>query len=171
MDWQWGDAASWLAAVGTIAAVGVALWLALKEGRRRSQDERSQQAELITAWVAAETPEVPWVHVMVTNASHQVAYRLVVSLGDASRDGLRPPDNPEQWRSFVSQLPPGETPVDVDWTGGAGMNARPGVEIAFQDATGRPWIREMNGNLVEVGETDHLERLGLHEPLPWDWET
>ncbi len=166
---QWGDAASWLAAVGTIAAAGVALGLSLREGRRRSAEDRRRQAELITAWVAVEDPEdrYPYVPVAVANASHQVAYRLVVSLGDAFRGGHRP-DDPLLWRNFVWQLPPGEKRVDVDWT--AGMGARPGVQIAFQDAAGRHWIREVSGKLVEVKTGSHLERLGLSEPLPWDHE-
>jgi hypothetical protein len=93
VDWvQWGDAASWLAAVGTIAAVGAAVWLTVQEGKRRSAEDRRRQAERITAWVAADDPEgrYPYVQVAVASASHQVAYCLVVSLGDASRGGLRP---------------------------------------------------------------------------------
>jgi hypothetical protein len=117
VDWvQCGDAASRLAAVGTIAAVGAAVWLTVQEGKRRSAEDR-RQAERITAWVAADDPEGS----------------LVVSLGDASRGGLRP-NAPLQWRNFVSQLPPGETRVEVDWTTGA--NGRPSVGIAFQDAAG-----------------------------------
>jgi hypothetical protein len=110
VDWvHWGDAASWLAAVGTIAAVGAAVWLTVREGKRRSAEDR-RQAERITAWVAADDPEGS----------------LVVSLGDASRGGLRP-NAPLQWRNFVSQLPPGETRVEVDWTTGA--NGPPSVGI------------------------------------------
>jgi hypothetical protein len=111
-----GRRASCLAAVGTIAAVGAAVWLTVQEGKRRSAEDR-RQAERITAWVAADDPEGS----------------LVVSLGGASRGGLRP-KAPLQWRNFVSQLPPGETRVEVDRTTGA--NGRPSVGIAFQDAAG-----------------------------------
>lgn len=76
---QWGDVSSWFAALGTISAVVVALWFA-KEGSRRSKEERRRQAELITAWVADDDPSYRWVYVVVVNASHQVAYRLVVSV-------------------------------------------------------------------------------------------
>jgi hypothetical protein len=54
-----------------------------------------------------------------------------------------------------------------------GAIARPNVGIAFQDAAGRHWVREMNGKLVEVKKTDHLQQLGLlmtPESLPWDHE-
>ncbi len=115
---QWGDLASWAAAVGTISAVFVALWLARREGRGRSQEERRRQAELITAWVDKNDPSAgPWVRVMVANASNQVAYRLVVSVvsvTDASPSGVRPPYDPEAWRRFISELPPGRMPLSVD---------------------------------------------------------
>jgi hypothetical protein len=167
---QWGDAPSWFAAVGTIAAVGVALWLAGRERRRQSAEDRRHQAERITAWVAADDPEgkEPNVLVAVANNSHQVAYRLVISLGDPATGGSRP-QGPLQWRRFVSQLPPGETRVTVDWR--TGPTARPNVGIAFQDAAGRHWVRGMNGKLVEIKKTDHLQELGLLMPpesLPWD---
>jgi hypothetical protein len=171
VDWvQWGDAPSWFAAVGTIAAVGVALGLAVREGRRRSAQDRRRQAELITAWV--RIVEAPLVRVMVANASHEVAYRLVVSIWTlpAGAHPVRPDYDPIAWRYFVSQLPPGEKPVDVEWPVAAGLNERPGVEIVFQDAAGRHWIRDTNGTLVEIKETDHLAKLGLSEPLPWDRE-
>lgn len=73
------DAPSWLAAVGTIGAVFVALGLAIADGRRRSRAERRHQAELITAWVEREVNPRPWVWVTLANASTQVAYRFVIS--------------------------------------------------------------------------------------------
>lgn len=171
VDWvQWGDAPSWFAAIGTIAAVVLALRLAVRERRRRSQEERRNQADLITAWVARDDPTYPWIGVMVANASHQVAYRLVVSAVSVV-DGFRVdrPADSLSWRRFVSQLPPGDTRFDVEWDRAVHV-ARPGVEIAFQDAAGRHWIRDVNGNMEEVEKIDHLERLGLHESLPWDHE-
>jgi hypothetical protein len=168
---QWGDAPSWLVAVGTIGAVFVALGLAIGEGRRRSQVERRRQAELITAWVAQEADPVPWVWVTLANASNQAAYRLVISIVSVVDGSPVPrPSDPRAWRRFVSQLPPGEKkPFSVDWAVATGI-ARPGVEIAFQDAAGRGWIRDRSGKLQEVKKTDHLKPLGLEEPLDWDFE-
>ena len=74
------DAPSWLAAVGTIGAVIVALGLAIADGRRRSWEERRRQAELITAWVGEEGDPRPWVWVTLANASNQVAYRFIISI-------------------------------------------------------------------------------------------
>jgi hypothetical protein len=167
------DAANWLAAVGTIGAVFVALGLAGADGRRRSREERRRQAELITAWVGEEPEYRPWVWVTLANASNQVAYRVVisiVSLVDGSPVARPASHDPTTWRRFVSQLPPGRNePLSVDWGVGAGTT-RPGVEIAFQDAAGRSWVREWNGNLSEMEKTDHLKQLGLEEPLDWDFE-
>lgn len=166
------DASSWAAAVGTISAVILALWLAVADGRRRSRAERRHQAELITAWVEQELNPVPWVWVTLANASNQVAYRLVIStVSVVDGSPVARPSNPRTWRRFVSQLPPGKRkPLSVDWSVASGITAQPGVEIAFQDAAGRSWIRDWNGKLNEVEKTDHLKRLGLEEPLDWDFE-
>jgi hypothetical protein len=164
------DAASWLAAVGTLAAVVVALGLAIADGRRRSREDRRHQAELITAWVAVQF-ERPYVWVTLENASNLVAYHLVIStVSVVESSKVTRPSDPRTWRRFISQLPPGQSkPLSVDWSVATGV-ARPGVEIAFQDAAGRSWIRDWSGQLEEVKETDHLGRLGLEEPLDWDFK-
>lgn len=172
MNWvQWGDAPSWFAAVGTIGAVLVALGLARREGRRHTQEVRRRQAELITAWVEQDDPSYPWVWVTLANASDQVVYRVVISaLSIVDGSPVPRPSNPREWRRFISQLPPGQKkPVSVEWYVATGV-ARPGVEIAFQDAGGRHWIRDTSGKLVEIKKTDHLKPLGLEEPLDWDFE-
>ena len=76
MGWvQWGDAPTWLAAVGTIGAVAVAIKLALGDSRRRVRTEQRRQAELITAWVAsrASRDDRDGISVRVANATHQAA--------------------------------------------------------------------------------------------------
>jgi hypothetical protein len=94
-----------------------------------------------------------------------------VGMPAARTPGFRPANpDPTTWRRFVSQLPPGRNePLSVEWNVGD-WTARPGVEIAFQDAAGRSWVREWNGKLSEVEKTDPLKRLGLEEPLGWDSE-
>jgi hypothetical protein len=151
--------------------VFLALWLAVADGRRRSRAERRHQAELITAWVEREVNPRPWVWVTLANASNQVAYRFVIStVSVADGSPLPRPSDPRTWRRFISQLPPGKKdPLSVDWSDATGI-AQPGVEIAFQDAAGRSWIRDWSGKLNEVEKADHLQRLGLEEPLDWDFE-
>ena len=158
------DAASWVAAVGTITAVVVALGLAIADGRRRSREERRRQAERITAWAAIEI-DAGWVWVTLANASDQVAYRLVISVVSVMHGTKLPRLNtPTTWRRFISQLPPGVAkPLSVKWYA-AGSDVGEALKIAFQDAAGRSWIRDWNGKLEAVKETDHLTRLGLEEP-------
>src|SRR5439155_17379932 len=48
---QWGDVPTWLAAVGTIAAVVVALVFAGREGRHRREAAKRAQANQVTAWL------------------------------------------------------------------------------------------------------------------------
>jgi hypothetical protein len=47
---QWGTVSSWVAGVGTVAAVSLALWEARGERKERLRRELRQQAERISAW-------------------------------------------------------------------------------------------------------------------------
>jgi hypothetical protein len=47
---QWGTVSTWVASVGTVAAVSLALWEARGERRERLRRELRQQAEKISAW-------------------------------------------------------------------------------------------------------------------------
>jgi hypothetical protein len=47
---QWGSVSTWVAGLGTVAAVSVALWEARGERKERLRRELRQQAERISAW-------------------------------------------------------------------------------------------------------------------------
>jgi len=47
---QWGTVSTWVAAVGTVAAVSLALWGAQGERKERLRRELRQQAVRISAW-------------------------------------------------------------------------------------------------------------------------
>ena len=47
---QWGTVSTWVASVGTVAAVSLALWVARGERKERLRRELRQQAERISAW-------------------------------------------------------------------------------------------------------------------------
>ena len=47
---QWGTVSTWVAAVGTVAAVSLALWEARGERRERLRRELREQAVRISAW-------------------------------------------------------------------------------------------------------------------------
>ncbi len=47
---QWGTVSTWVASVGTVAAVSLALWEARGDRKERLRRELRQQAERISAW-------------------------------------------------------------------------------------------------------------------------
>jgi hypothetical protein len=47
---QWGTVSTWVAAVGTVTAVSLALWETRRERKERLRRELMQQAERISAW-------------------------------------------------------------------------------------------------------------------------
>jgi hypothetical protein len=172
MGWvKWGDAPTWFAAIGTIGAVVVALRVAFGESHRRARADERRQAELITAWVSSSGGlnsggiDKRGIFVRVANASSQAAYRLIVSSCDATRQGERPQGvSPWDWRAFISELPPGEISVFVEWE--PQMSSRPAAEIAFQDSAGRRWRRDYQGALEQL-KGDHVKHYGLGEPVGW----
>jgi hypothetical protein len=173
---RWGDYPTWLAAIGTLAAVIVALYLAGQDSRRRSRQQRAHQAELITAWLT----DVRGVHehgkqqrcgIAILNGSQQLAYHVIATLVDVrgtagydfrERGGL----NPYAFRAFVGELPPGRTDVQVDYPGVA-MHIRWVVELAFKDAAGVTWVREADGRLKSIAGEPEAYYQGLHEPIDW----
>jgi hypothetical protein len=63
LEIQWGDIATWVAAVGTVSAVGIALWQVARErGARVARDTQDRmdrhlaQARLISAWLGPAEP-------------------------------------------------------------------------------------------------------------------
>ena len=47
----WGDVGTWVAAIGTVTAVFVALGVFIYDYFRRRKEDRRKQAELITGWI------------------------------------------------------------------------------------------------------------------------
>jgi hypothetical protein len=78
----WGDIPTWFTAIGTCGAVVVSLWLARRDALRREQQERRQQAELVTAWLGEEVEAGDELHqaVVIQNSSSQSVYFLIASL-------------------------------------------------------------------------------------------
>lgn len=171
---RWGDYPTWLAAVGTIAAVIVALALAGREARHRKRESERNQAELITAWLIPDgdltTSGLVLPVIGIVNASQQLAYRVIASLvpvrgaiRDDFRESIGRPAG--AFRAFKGELPPGRTNLEVENPGG-GMHIRFAVELSFRDAAGRTWVRKADGQLVRI-RTEPPDHYGLHEPIPW----
>ncbi len=164
------------AAVATLLAVVVSLWLATRADRRDRKREERNQAEQLTAWFMPYEEEQDnehklYVGLCVKNASNQLFYDViaeVVSVQGAFR-GTAVDDTDERNREFgamVGNVPPGEITTRIN-TGGHGMHMRHWVELAFQDAAGRYWIRRGNGRLEQVKQ--HLVELyNISRPLSWE---
>jgi hypothetical protein len=171
---QWGDVPTWVAALGTVGAVAVALVLAGRDGRRRIAQERRRQAELVTAWVTDDATTVTdqleskvYLGLVVQNSSTQLVYQLIASLvatQGAYREDAR--DEDHRFRTYVGDVPPGSRRTRLEY-GGHGMSIRLGVEIAFQDAGGRWWRRKGNGNLEQL-KLNPVDFYRVPRPVPWE---
>lgn len=169
----WGDVATWIAAIGTVGAVVVALRLARADSVARSRADRRRQAEAVTSWISDQYTLVDGENrfvapVTIYNGSGQLVYRVVISLvKDARGQGETSPQPGHEWRVFLGELPPGRTEATIDHPGG-GMHFRAAVELAFRDAAGRSWVRKTDGRLEELRD-DPARYYDLSEPLPWSF--
>jgi hypothetical protein len=152
----------------------VALYLAGAEARRHRREQRTHQAELVTAWLTERGPFVEGERqrqgLVILNGSQQLAYMVIATLvdvrGTAGRDFReRMGIDPGAFRAFKGELPPGRTDLEVEYPGG-GMHIRWAVELVFRDAAGVTWLRETDGRLKTIAG-DPLVHYGLNEPVDW----
>jgi hypothetical protein len=190
---QYGDLPTWLASIGTVGALGAALWqIGTERARRLQQEERDReqakraQARRVACWPGEEGtpgPMDPWwgpsTPIELVNGSEEPVYNLVFALVHVQgAGGVR---RAEEWKDRVSEgsdapwstaalLPPGHWRVwvpDEGWSGGMGM--RPGAEVAFVDRAGVNWIRRGGGGLEELPKPpiDYFAEYGLHGPYDY----
>lgn len=91
VDVNWGSLAELAGAVATTAAVGVALWVAIRDGRLREEDrkdEQAAQARLITVQTT-EDPTGGSFYVTVTNHSTSPVFAVNVEAMHVTPDPLR----------------------------------------------------------------------------------
>jgi len=159
MPMELGDCATWFTGVATLMLFMVTLRQLQEEIKKRQKEEQERlyadrrlQAEQVAAWIETEffdDEHGPMVCVAVNNQSFQPIYNVVVQgilLSDTGDPIAGPfPEN----RSQIAVVPPGKgyTTFPFDYHG---MFKRPGIEIAFQDAANRYWLRKTNGELVEL---------------------
>jgi hypothetical protein len=112
---RWGDYPTWLAAIGTIAAVVVAITLAGRDTRHRRREDERHQAEQIQAWLLPagdlSTAGLVLPVIGIVNGSQQLAYRVVASLvpmrGAVSDDFRKVIGrDPTAFRALKGELPP-----------------------------------------------------------------
>lgn len=162
MTLNWGDVPTWVASVGTVAAVSLALWQVRVDRVAATALLKRAQAELVAGWFAGDRGSAS--HLAVRNASAQPVYEVIVSLvlNLGGGEGV-----PREYQRIFLELPPGtfDVPVPSHWHS---MSARPGVEVAFTDRSGRVhWIRRANGALEETGEPA-IEHYGIGRPFGYD---
>lgn len=83
---QWGDVATWIASVGTVAAVFWAIWLATFKARN---DRARDQAIRVVAWLDVGLLEdgTTSVRVLIRNSSQLVATDLHAFIKDRDKSG------------------------------------------------------------------------------------
>ena len=154
-DW-WGASGQWVGGIGTIGAVVVALWIAIRDGRlaqadRRERDlrERQEQAAKVTAWIEYADGQG---YMVVSNANAEAVNHVVVSfdlvhhLPMAGSTLHRGPDI-EDDEYLYAILPPGKwrMPIREEWQR---PDMTPGVMLAFTDSRNGHWLRLTDGRLI-----------------------
>ena len=155
VDVHWAPVETWFGAIGTFAAVTVALVTSHRGELVRQEDERLLQARRAAAWMGAEPVISGMDRVIIENGSNQPIHEVVLTIvvlhgsgphtGEEVRSGLLDPVP----GGVVTPLPPGRWSIDVSTFSG-GMNKIPGVEMAFTDQSNRHWIRRSHGQLEEI---------------------
>jgi hypothetical protein len=180
-----GDLPTWLAALGTVGALGAALWQIGAERKRRHEREAQEreerhraQARLIAATFGPEDHSGPGrTGIELINGSPEPVYRLVVTI--VRIQGAGSPATIEGWLEYrdrnrekhypglaptpvttASILPNGRHLVWIDGIWGRGLGERHGAEVAFTDRAGSHWIRRATGQLDELTEDPITHYLG-----------
>lgn len=175
---EWGNVPEWVAAVGTLGAFGVALWLLgaqLGTYRASEQDRIQGDAIRISAWWSLpqsikiglreriRTRRAPErrheVTVHLRNSSDNPVYDCIVYLGPTRQP--TPGGREDAWDFHFPVLPGGQTltrsaPSDYfilepqdHLPDEAGFYRGPWVEIVFTDSAGRHWRRTKRGRVVQ----------------------
>jgi hypothetical protein len=169
MDVHWAPIGTWLGALGTFAAVTIALVNSQRAERVRLEDERMLQARRAAAWMWSERVISGMDRVIIENGSKQPLHEVVLTI--VVLHGSGPHLGEEMWSGqfdpvpggIVTPLPPGRWKIDVPPYSG-GMNKVPAVEMAFTDQAGRHWIRRAHGQLEEI-PLDPITHYGIHRPF------
>jgi hypothetical protein len=197
MSIQIGDVATWVASIGTIGALGAALWQIRNERKRRiaqeiqDRSERHQsQARLVAAWIGEieyATEDSSYddgrTAIELLNGSAEPIYSLVTGLvyiqGAAPESmeawfELRKRSEPDNQVSspilLLSILPPGRWRIWLPASAWGVLGGRIGAEVAFTDRAGAHWVRRGTGELEELPTSpfEHFEAHGMYGP-PYDY--
>ena len=170
---KWGDVATWVAGMGTVATFIVAFFQIQTERKSRTKREEEtharkirDQAEHVSSWIVKESADHSKIWIAVSNQSTRPVYQAIVSLvmiqGSGPREGT---DTPATERVCLSVAPPGVvyTSIPADYHG---MSRHPGIEVAFKDAIGKYWVRRGSGDLLEIAKPP-IEHYNIDLPTSW----
>jgi hypothetical protein len=162
-----GDLATWITGFATIALFIVGFFQIRNEREVRLSGARRNQAEHIATWIAREESDdhgtLLWI--AIRNQSLQPIYNSIVQGILLSNDGA-PRHEPQPKNQIqIAVIPPGDGYAKIRFNY-QGMGKRAGIEIAFQDAAGRYWLRQTNGELqgLDVSPMKYYQI-----PLPIFW--
>ena len=150
---QWGTVSTWVASVGTVAAVSLALWVARGERKERLRRELRQQAERISAWFVEmhkdshgddphgeDSPREAWLppelrgraaDVELLNNSADPVTDVLIFLSRVSYKVQRWWDQEPEYRVMIGVLPPGRWTISVTKSGGAIVDVKLGGSPAM----------------------------------------
>lgn len=169
MPFDWGDVPAWVAAIGTVGTLIAALGQIRMDKMVRRLRETRQHAEQVSVWIG--TKRHPDTEITIQNLSSAPIYNVVVTLviqfGAGPKTGEEVANlgskSSSDMRCAFLVIPPGAyvTELPTTW---AGMNRRPGAEIAFTDSRGGHWVRRFNGKLEALAE-DAISTMKISLPF------
>jgi hypothetical protein len=178
---QWGSVATWVAGVGTVSAVSLALWESRAERKERLRRELRYQAERISAWFVGmhkdphgEDPrsEDPrreaWLppelrgraaDVELLNNSEDQVTEVLVFLSRVSYKVQRWWDQEPEYRAMIGVLAPGRWTISVPKSGGAVVNVKLGGSPAMSRVMVIISFTDSAGNHWARGARSELRQL------------
>lgn len=167
-SWNWGSIPEWFGAIGTLAAVIVALTIALRDDRRRFVQSRREQAEKISVWKVHPENNLYENYIHIANGSHLPIHDVVLSYGVSYGKGQKYSTG-NQKQILVLKFPPGNHTIQPKHNPIKLKNRsvlKYGVAISFRDSKGRFWRRDATGHLRETKQHP-FEELGIKQPIPY----
>jgi hypothetical protein len=178
---QWGTVSTWVASVGTVAAVSLALWEAQRERKGRLRRELRQQAERISAWFVGmhkdsygedshgeDSRRETWLppelrgraaDVELLNNSEDPVTDVLLFLSRVSYKVQRWWDQEPEYRVMIGVLPPGRWAISVPKSGGAIVSVKLGGSPAASRVMAIISFTDSAGNHWARGARSELRQL------------
>jgi hypothetical protein len=183
---QWGTVSTWVASIGTVAAVSLALWEARGERKERLRRELRNQAERISAWFVGmhkgpdggdpdggdpdggDPRREAWLppelrgraaDVELLNNSEDPVTDVLVFLSRVSFKVQRWWDQEPEYRVMIGVLPPGRWTISMPKSGGAIVRVKLGGSSAVSRVVAIISFTDSAGNHWARGARSELRQL------------